>query len=74
MLAIHTVAAGRPYLCSELGLQLLAEGLTNADVTEQLRTSSKRTIENHRQHLLAKTSNKNVAALIKPAVLQGLVW
>jgi DNA-binding NarL/FixJ family response regulator len=108
VLAIHTVAAGRPYLCSELGLQLLArhqpaspepalaelsapvsnpysfspreqevlrllaEGLTNADIAEQLRTS-KRTIETHRQHLLAKTRTKNVAALIKLAVSEGMV-
>ena len=110
VLAIHTVAAGQPYLCSELGLRLLtkqqiqvasptsshaaaaielpnpysfsprelevlrllADGLTNADIAEQLRTS-KRTIETHRQHLLTKTRTKNVAALIRLAVSQGIV-
>lgn len=106
VLAIHTVAAGQSFLCSELGLlllakegqqaeepetaaldvpnpynlslrelevlQLLAQGLTNADIADQLRTS-KRTIETHRQHLFAKTSTKNAAALIKLAVAQGMV-
>jgi DNA-binding NarL/FixJ family response regulator len=105
VLAIHNVAAGRPYLCSELSLlllakeqqtqypdlffdespnpynfsqrelevlQLLAQGLTNADIADQLHTS-KRTIETHRQHLLTKTSTKNAAALIKLAVAQGIL-
>jgi DNA-binding NarL/FixJ family response regulator len=110
VLAIHTVAAGRPYLCSELGLlllssqpaqptspepvpakatgplpnpysfsprelevlQLLAEGHTNADIAETLCTS-KRTVETHRQHLLTKTGTKNVAALIRLTVSQGIV-
>jgi len=105
VLAIHSVAAGRPYLCSELSLhllakeqqaqepevalaegpnpydfslrelevlQLLAQGLTNADIATQLLTS-KRTIETHRQHLLAKTSTKNAAALIKLAMAQGIL-
>jgi len=105
VLAIHSVAAGRPYLCSELSLlllakeqqvqenviaivegpnpynfsqrelevlQLLAQGLTNADIATQLLTS-KRTIETHRQHLLAKTNAKNAAALIKLAVAEGIL-
>jgi len=105
VLAIHSVAAGRPYLCSELGLlllakeqqtqenaveimegpnpynfsqrelevlRLLAQGLTNADIATQLLTS-KRTIETHRQQLLAKTNAKNAAALIKLAVEEGIL-
>ncbi len=108
VLAIRTVAAGRPYLCSELGLQLLhrtqaqtqqlappppelpvpnpynfsprelevlellAAGLTNADIATRLHTS-KRTIETHRQHLLDKTQARNVAVLVRLAVAQGLL-
>jgi DNA-binding NarL/FixJ family response regulator len=108
VLAIHTVATGQPYLCSELGLQLLqraslqaqrpatpppespapnpynfsprelsilellAEGLTNADIATRLQTS-KRTIETQRQHLLDKTKSKNVASLIRLAVSEGML-
>ena len=108
ILAIRTVATGRPYLCSELSLQmlhkvlaqgqlpvaiptglplpnpynfsrrevevleLLAEGLTNGDIATRLLTS-KRTIETHRQHLLGKTRARNVAALIRLAVAQGML-
>jgi DNA-binding NarL/FixJ family response regulator len=101
-LAIRSVAAGRPYLCSELSLQLLARaqtqaepelpvhnpynfsqrellvlellaaGLTNADIATRLQTS-KRTIETHRQHLLDKTQAKNLAVLIRLAIGQGLL-
>ena len=101
--AIKTVAAGRPYLCSAIGLSLLrqfyigrhaagdtaritlglskremevlglvAEGLTNAEISDKLFTS-KRTIETHRQNIIAKTQAKNTAALIKLAACQGLL-
>lgn len=104
--AIRTVAAGRPFLCTELGLELLnklmrtsgvvaegnrlksgggdlskrelevlhliAEGLTNAEIADQLFTS-KRTIETHRQNIIEKTQTKNTAALIKFAVSNGLL-
>lgn len=102
--AIRTVAAGRPFLCTELGLDLLnklvrtsgvvpegnrmksgdlskrelevlrliAEGLTNAEIADQLFTS-KRTIETHRQNIIEKTKTKNTAALIKFAVSNGLL-
>ncbi|HET9505014.1 MAG TPA: response regulator transcription factor [Hymenobacter sp.] len=107
LLAIHSVAAGRSYLCSELSLLLLAkeqrtqetgpavvdaeatnhynlsprelevmrlltEGLTNADIADQLGTS-KRTVETLRQQLFTKTGTKNAAALVRLAVGQGIV-
>jgi DNA-binding NarL/FixJ family response regulator len=53
-------------------LQLIAEGMTNAEIADKLFTS-KRTIETHRQNIIEKTQAKNTAALIKFAVNQGLV-
>ena len=53
-------------------LKLIAEGLTNAEISNKLFTS-KRTIETHRQNIIAKTQAKNTAALIKLAVSQGLI-
>lgn len=97
--AVHAVAAGRRFLCSELGLamldkvlaapteaearptgglsareqevlQLVAEGLTTAQIAEKLFTSP-RTVETHRQNIMEKTGTKNTAALIKAAASQG---
>lgn len=105
--AIRTVAAGGPFLCTEIGLnmlyravaqsgsgggggdtgnpggadltarelevlKLIAEGLTNGEISDKLFTS-KRTIETHRQNIIAKTQAKNTAALIKLAVSRGLI-
>ena len=104
--AIRTVAAGNPFLCTEIGLnmlykavaqtastssgeadghtgadltsrelevlKLIAEGFTNSEISDQLFTS-KRTIETHRQNIIAKTQAKNTAALIKLAVSRGLI-
>ena len=53
-------------------LHLLSEGLTTSEMAEKLFTS-KRTIETHRQNMLEKTQTKNTAALIKLAVLQGMI-
>lgn len=53
-------------------LQLIAEGLTNLEMSEKL-FLSKRTIEGHRQSLLDKTGSKNSAALIRYGVLNGLI-
>jgi DNA-binding NarL/FixJ family response regulator len=53
-------------------LGLIAEGLTNAEIAEKLFTS-KRTVEGHRLNLMNKTNSKNSAALIKFAVLNGLI-
>ncbi|MBC8081660.1 MAG: response regulator transcription factor, partial [Hymenobacter sp.] len=101
---IRMVAAGRSFLCSEVGLdmlykivrttalppdaprprsgelskrelevlQLISEGLTNAEIADKLFTS-KRTIETHRQNIIEKTQAKNTASLIKYAVSNGLL-
>src|SRR5690554_2365515 len=53
-------------------LQLIAQGLTNLEMSEKL-FLSKRTIEGHRQNLNEKTGSKNTAALIRFAVLSGIV-
>lgn len=53
-------------------LHLIAEGLTNNEMSEKL-FISKRTIEGHRQSLIEKTGSKNTAALIRFAVLSGIV-
>lgn len=53
-------------------LHLIAEGLTNSEMSERL-FISKRTIEGHRQSLIEKTKSRNTAALIRYAVLNGIV-
>lgn len=53
-------------------LEKLSEGFTNSEISEQL-FLSKRTVEGHRQNLLQKTGSKNTAALIKFAMLNGLI-
>ena len=53
-------------------LHLIAEGLTNNEMSDKL-FISKRTIEGHRQSLIEKTGSKNTAALIRFAVLSGII-
>ncbi len=53
-------------------LTLIAEGLTNQEMSEKL-FLSKRTIEGHRQSLIEKTGCRNTATLIKYAVLKGMI-
>ena len=75
-----TTAAPNPAAQASLGLSkremevlaLVAQGLTNAEIALRLFTS-KRTIETHRQNIIAKTQAKNTAALIKLAASQGLL-
>jgi DNA-binding NarL/FixJ family response regulator len=51
-------------------LHLIAEGLTNKEISDKL-FISKRTTEGHRQSLIEKTGSRNTAALIRFAVLNG---
>lgn len=53
-------------------LQLLSDGLTTKEISEQL-FISKRTVEGHRQNLLTKTETKNYAELIKFSLKNRLV-
>jgi DNA-binding NarL/FixJ family response regulator len=99
LVGVRAVAAGRRFLCSELGLsvldkflvgvpepptkpmsglsareqeilQLVADGLTTAQIAEKL-FSSPRTVETHRQNIMEKTGAKNTAALVRTAAEQG---
>ena len=53
-------------------LQLVASGLTNQEIADQLFTS-RRTVESHRQNLLEKTGVRNTPALVKYAMEHGLL-
>src|SRR5262249_29327338 len=53
-------------------LQLIAEGLTNLQIADQLFVSQS-TIDSHRKSLLAKLGVKNTAALMKFCVENGLI-
>lgn len=53
-------------------LQLIANGLTNAEMAAQLFISPT-TVDTHRKHLLEKFNARNTATLIKGAVKMGLV-
>ncbi len=53
-------------------LSLIAEGFTNQEIADKIFTS-KRTVEGHRQNLIDKTQSRNSAALIRYAVLRGIV-
>ena len=53
-------------------LNLIAEGLTNNEISEKL-FLSKRTIEGHRQSLIEKTGCRNTASLIKYSIINGIL-
>ena len=52
-------------------LQLTAEGMSTRDIAEQLRVSVK-TVETHRQRIMAKLEVHSIAELTKYAVREGL--
>ena len=51
-------------------LELIADGMTNAEIAQKLFISVT-TVDTHRKNLLAKFESKNTAALIKIAVSRG---
>lgn len=53
-------------------LELIANGLTNAEIAEQLFISSS-TVDTHRKSLLAKFNMKNTASLIRFVTQQNLI-
>ncbi|MGM9479450.1 response regulator [Pedobacter sp. GSP4] len=53
-------------------LQLIGEGLTNAEMADKL-FISRRTVEGHRQSLIDKTGAKNTAVLMRFAYLKGIL-
>jgi DNA-binding NarL/FixJ family response regulator len=53
-------------------IQLIAEGLTNQDIAEQLEIS-KRTVDNHISNILGKTRTNNRVALVRWAMQWGKV-
>lgn len=53
-------------------LSLIAEGMTNVEISNSL-FLSKRTVEGHRQNLLLKTGSKNTATLIRYAIASKLI-
>lgn len=53
-------------------LQLIAEGYTNTEMSDKL-FISKRTVEGYRQNLIDKTGSKNSAALIRYALINGII-
>lgn len=53
-------------------LELIAEGKTNMEMSEEL-FLSKRTVEGHRQNLLEKTKSRNSAQLVSFAVRNGII-
>lgn len=53
-------------------LTLIAKGFTNLEIADKLFTS-KRTVEGHRQNLIEKTNSRNTAALIRYAILSGII-
>jgi DNA-binding NarL/FixJ family response regulator len=53
-------------------LSLMAQGLTNKEISERLFTS-RRTVEGHRRNLIEKTGSVNTATLIKYAIKKGII-
>jgi len=53
-------------------LSLISNGYTNQEIADKL-FSSRRTIENHRQTMLDKTGARNIIALVRFAIINGII-
>jgi DNA-binding NarL/FixJ family response regulator len=53
-------------------LGFIAEGYTNQEIADKVFTS-KRTVEGHRQALIEKTGARNTAALVRFALMNGII-
>lgn len=53
-------------------LGFIAEGFTNQEIADKIFTS-RRTIEGHRQSLMDKTGSRNSAALVRFAIINGII-
>jgi DNA-binding NarL/FixJ family response regulator len=53
-------------------LQLIAEGHTNREIAGHL-TISEKTVEKHREHLMAKLKTHDTAGLVRVAIKHGLI-
>ncbi|RFZ81343.1 DNA-binding response regulator [Mucilaginibacter terrenus] len=53
-------------------LGLITEGYTNQEIADKI-FASKRTIESQRQALIDKTGSRNTAALVRYAIINGIV-
>jgi DNA-binding NarL/FixJ family response regulator len=53
-------------------LGLITEGYTNQEISDKI-FASKRTIESLRQNLIDKTGSRNTAALVRYAIVNGIV-
>ncbi|MWB96300.1 helix-turn-helix transcriptional regulator [Flavobacterium sp. GA093] len=53
-------------------IKLIANGLSNAEIAEELFISAL-TVNKHRNNILAKSDSKNTAQLVKKCILQGLI-
>ncbi|HEX8545333.1 MAG TPA: LuxR C-terminal-related transcriptional regulator [Cytophagaceae bacterium] len=51
---------------------MIAEGFTNTEIADKV-FRSKRTVETHRKNIMEKTNTRNTAALIKFAVINGIL-
>ena len=53
-------------------LHYLADGMTNQEIASKLFTS-KRTVEGYRENMIARTGVRNTVALIKYAIVNGII-
>jgi len=53
-------------------LQLIVQEKTTKEIAEELFLSEK-TIETHRSNIMQKLDVKNIAGMVKKAIMQGLV-